>query len=459
MGHLSQQECRRRRWMVLFVAVVLQVLILNISIIHQEDGRCQAFPSVIQSPSKWARRNKLFAQHQQHRTRRRANAAALASSRTTTRTSTSSISSSSSSSIRPSSNLYPRKTTSTAEHDEEHHHDTSLCSTTPTGTQGDDTSSASTKQATTTTTTVVVGPPVAETTKSSQRSLVVWTALTLLSGCVGGALLDLLPGYWTADGIFQTAFLFRDLASTVLVGALAYAFLKANTMAVVDWQQLQPRDARKIIHTLSAPLYMLFWPLFSDAPGARWVCAVVPLLNALRLILAAQQSEVGDAASDSNLKDNRVDTSLAVAVSRSGDLREALGGPFIYVCMTAAATVLFWRDSPVGVTALSILAAGDGMADLVGRRFGKTNKWWKGADKSVAGSLAFWLAGTVTATGLLAWLQFAGCMVLPFGMGQVALTVAGITLASAIMEVVPWFGDDNYTVPLTAALLSFLFLR
>lgn len=443
--------------MVLFVTVVLQALILGINI-NNKHGRCHAFPGVNQLPCRWARRNKLFAQQQQQR-RRRSNAAALASSSTTTRTRTST---SSISSIRPSSILHPT-TTRTSERDEDQHHGSS---TGPTATSADEMSSTTTSSMvgdqveTQAMATSIVGPPVAETTKSSQRSMVGLTALALLSGCVGGALLDLLPGYWTADSVFQTTSLLRDLASTVLIGALAYGFLKVNTVAVVDWHQLQPRDARKIIHTLSAPLYMFFWPLFSDAPGARIVCAVVPLLNALRLILAAQSSEDDDTFdSQDNSSSPSVDSSLAVAVSRSGDLREALGGPFIYVCMTGAATLLFWRNSPVGVTALSILAAGDGMADLIGRRFGKTNKWWKGADKSVAGSLAFWLAGTVTATGLLAWLQFAGCLVLPFGMGRVALTVAGITLASAIMEVVPWLGDDNYTVPLTAALLSYLFLR
>jgi hypothetical protein len=43
--------------------------------------------------------------------------------------------------------------------------------------------------------------------------------------------------------------------------------------------KLEPKDSRKIIHTLSAPLFLLFWPVFSDAAGARFFCAVVPLIN------------------------------------------------------------------------------------------------------------------------------------------------------------------------------------
>ena len=262
-----------------------------------------------------------------------------------------------------------------------------------------------------------------------------------------------MPGYWT--DAFQVALLGRDLGASVGIGALAYAFVQLNTYAV-SVNRLPPRDARKIIHTCSAPLYMMFWPLFSSAPGARVFCAVVPLLNALRLVWAATGSTDRGAAVVG-------EQDLAVAVSRSGNVREALGGPFIYVGIMALATLLFWRDSPVGVTALAILAAGDGTADLVGRRWGKHNKWPHYPDKSMAGSLAFLVAGSVTATALLAWLQYAGCLVLPFAMPQVAWTVVTIAFVSAAIEVVPaswlWGIDDNYSVPLTAALLSYLWLR
>jgi len=77
---------------------------------------------------------------------------------------------------------------------------------------------------------------------------------------------------------------------------------------------LQPRDARKLIHTLSAPLFMLVWPLFSSATGARWFAVIVPLLNAVRLWLAGAGS------------DNE-EVSLAAAVSRSGDRKEAVSVP------------------------------------------------------------------------------------------------------------------------------------
>jgi dolichol kinase len=56
------------------------------------------------------------------------------------------------------------------------------------------------------------------------------------------------------------------------------------------------------------------------------------------------------------------ETELAYAVSRSGDAKEALGGPFLYVIILAAALLLFWRESLAGIVAVSTMAAGDGVS-------------------------------------------------------------------------------------------------
>jgi phytol kinase len=279
--------------------------------------------------------------------------------------------------------------------------------------------------------------------RRSGKSPVLVTAVTLMTGCITAAVTGVLPGYLFEGGGVDGSLLLRDVGATVFTGVLGYAFVQVNTWAV-STGQMEPRDARKVIHTLSAPLFMIFWPLFSTSASARIFAAIVPVLNGVRLFLAGSS--------------NQDETALATAVSRSGDAKEAVGGPFIYVCMLAASILLFWRDSPIGIVAMSSLAAGDGMADIVGRRYGANNKW-PGTNKSVAGTAAFWLSSAVTATGLLAWMQYTGCLTLPFGMTEVAVTVAGITLVSALLEVAPWFGDDNYSVTLSAAVLSVLFLH
>jgi len=88
----------------------------------------------------------------------------------------------------------------------------------------------------------------------------------------------------------------------------------------------------------------------------------------VRLSLASSWSNTSK-TSGSKKNDERA---LTAAVSRSGDAKEAADDPFIYVVIMAVCMLCFWRNSVIGVVALSTLAAGDGMADRVGRRFGQS---------------------------------------------------------------------------------------
>lgn len=297
--------------------------------------------------------------------------------------------------------------------------------------------------------------PIEEAKSSSSRSVLGVFALSSFSVVTIAAKLGLLPGTPLSDGEFlpySNMQILRDLGSSLLCGALAYALVKTITWAATPTEDrpayLQPRDSRKITHTLSATAYMLLWPLFSSATGARFFAAVVPLINGARLYLAASGDD---------------DNNLASALSRSGNKAEATGGPLIYVGILAAAILLFWRDEPAGVVALSTMAAGDGLADLVGRRFGKNNQWpaaLTGAEnrKSVAGSLALVIASVLTSAGILLWLQATGSllMVLP-PLGELITKLLIITCGAALIELIP-IADDNYTVPITAAVLSLFLL-
>ena len=97
------------------------------------------------------------------------------------------------------------------------------------------------------------------------------------------------------------------------------------------------------------------------------------------------------------------------------------------------------------------------MADIVGRRLGKNNKWPFSENKSIVGSAAFVLASTLTSITLVAWMSYTGCLTLLLPMSELAPRIAVISLACAGVELVP-IGDDNWTVPLSAAVLSVLFL-
>jgi uncharacterized protein (TIGR00297 family) len=97
--------------------------------------------------------------------------------------------------------------------------------------------------------------------------------------------------------------------------------------------------------------------------------------------------------------------------------------------------------------AWGILAAGDGAATLVGRRFGR-RKWPWNRQKSLAGSAALFLAGGC-AGAFLAWWCRPAVIPPPY----LWLSLGGpfvAAFAAAAVETVPIRLDDNLSVPLTA---------
>ena len=262
---------------------------------------------------------------------------------------------------------------------------------------------------------------------------------------------------------YSTSLVLRDLGSTIFSIIAAAGYVKSITYQV-KLSKLDPRDARKLIHTLSAPLFIFVWPLFSNAYGARVFATIVPLLNAIRLYVAGTETEVGSSSKGSNEQSyekerSGSETELANAISRSGDAKEALQGPFVYVMVLLFSTLVFWLDSPIGIVSIATMAVGDGLADLVGRRFGATNKWPFNKSKSIAGSSAFVLGSLVGSFGLLTWLVYCGVMEpLPYDSFDLLSRLFIIAIVCAGVELLG-FVDDNYSVPISAGILSAFLLN
>ena len=63
---------------------------------------------------------------------------------------------------------------------------------------------------------------------------------------------------------------------------------------------------------------------------------------------------------------------VSSVISRSGNTSEVLKGPLLYTFILSIMTLYYWTDNPIGLITMSQLSFGDGFADLVGRRYGKT---------------------------------------------------------------------------------------
>lgn len=201
---------------------------------------------------------------------------------------------------------------------------------------------------------------------------------------------------------------------------------------------IESRLSRKLIHIGTGPIFVLCWLMFPDTPISRWLAALVPFAITAQFALVG----LGIMKDEASVK----------AMSRTGDRREILRGPLYYGIMFVLLTIIFWKDSAVGMTALMIMCGGDGIADLVGRSF-NTNKLPYSPDKTVAGSISVFFGGWLLSAFVLGIYALTGNLAQPFESYILPLTI--IALVSAVIESLPFKDIDNITVTTTATILGY----
>ena len=183
-----------------------------------------------------------------------------------------------------------------------------------------------------------------------------------------------------------------------------------------------PELTRKVVHIGSGNVILLAWwlKINTEVIVAAAIIASIIALSSYFLPILPSINSVG---------------------------RKSLGTLF-YAISIGVLTQLFWRDYPQ-YTAIGILvmAWGDGMAAIIGQRFGKHTYRVFDINKSWEGSAAMAIATFIVTSMTL----FAS----QSNLGQ-ALFVAAIvaTLATAL-EAFSKLGIDNLTVPLASALICY----
>lgn len=236
-----------------------------------------------------------------------------------------------------------------------------------------------------------------------------------------------------------TASLAQDaaLSSATIAAASAalYALQRATSAGL-----LSTKLNRKLVHIATGPAILSLWPFYSGEYGSRTIAAAVPLFFIARLAYSASRA-----------------TPFALAISRTADATEAGKGPLLYVSVLLTATLFAFR-TPIGCVAVTQLAFGDGLADIVGRNFGKGTEWRQNGGKTVVGSAAFAGGAFVGSLALLAWFEKAGILGGRLDATSVA-AVGFISVVCAAAEVLLQdLVDDNLAIPAIAAGLSVLLL-
>ncbi len=232
----------------------------------------------------------------------------------------------------------------------------------------------------------------------------------------------------------------NNIIALVITFFVALAWLRLNDyLAHRGW--VESHLSRKIIHIGTGPLFVLCWLLFNDNPINKFLAALVPLAFTLQFFLIG----TGVLKDEASVK----------AMSRTGDRREILRGPLYYGIIFVVLTIFYWKNSPIGIVGLMLMCGGDGLADILGRKWGALKiPWNKG--KSWIGSLGMFFGGWMLSVFVIWVFIVAG--VFSTSLVTYLLPITIISVVGTLVESLPLKDIDNITVTVSAAILGhFLF--
>ena len=209
----------------------------------------------------------------------------------------------------------------------------------------------------------------------------------------------------------------------VTLMTFVYVFSVPPLMDYLVTNHALPRDiSRKITH-ICAGSAIIFLPLFIDIGSSHFLNITVFAVWTILLI----QKGLFAAEDDQAVK----------TMTRTGNKRELLKGTLYFVIVAIICGTVYYKQF-AGVLAMAILGWGDGLAPIIGTRYGKL-KYRVLSDKSVEGSLAF-LVGSIFA-GL-----FFVRLIVPESFD--ATKIVTIAVIATIVEGISPKEVDNITIPL-----------
>ena len=239
-----------------------------------------------------------------------------------------------------------------------------------------------------------------------------------------------------------------DAIAFVISFILILMLVQINA-AIEKSGKLSTTVTRKVIHTFAGPLWMVTWILFSGSVFSRWLAIIVGLLFILLFVAIGTGKMVNE--------------DFVGSMSRSGDPKELLGGTLYYATMMVILGILMFyvpaggnlaNACPTAIIALSCLAGGDGVADVVGRKFGGEKKFGiGGAEKTIAGSIGMFIGSFLFSIIMLFIFSLEATVFSPLNM-LIGLVI--ISIVVTIVEALTPKGLDNITIPIVAIIMVFL---
>ena len=230
----------------------------------------------------------------------------------------------------------------------------------------------------------------------------------------------------------------------MIISIVAVMMVVVINGAIQKSGKLSSDVTRKIVHIFAAPVFLVTWWLYSGSVFSRYLALVVPILFVLLFVGIGTGKVVNEA--------------FVGSMSRSGDASELLKGTLYYALIICIVTVL-WFYSPGGTAAanptalviLGCLAGGDGLADVIGRKYGGDKKFGiGGAEKTIAGSAGMFI-------GSFLFSYFLAALFL-FDLVAIFLPILVLSIIVTIVEALSPKNLDNWTVPIAVVIVIILFI-
>ncbi len=223
-----------------------------------------------------------------------------------------------------------------------------------------------------------------------------------------------------------------NLVATALTFVYVFGLVALLNLCVTRFGM--PQDlSRKITH-IGAGSLIGFLPLYSDLDWSKYLNVTIFVVWIALLIYKGLFA---------NPEDEAVKT-----MTRTGDRRELLKGPLYFVIVATICGTLFYKSFP-GIVAMATLGWGDGVAPIVGSKYGRL-KYKIFSDKSFEGSLSMFIFA-FAASLFFVWL------VLPS-----FVNISRILLLAFVATLVEGCSPkevDNILIPVAVIVAAFVYSR
>lgn len=189
---------------------------------------------------------------------------------------------------------------------------------------------------------------------------------------------------------------------------------------------------RKIVHIFAGPVFCISWMLFSGTIISRFIALIVPGF----FIFAFVMIGLGKMENENMVK----------SMSRTGDPKELLGGTLHYAIIMVIFTILwfYYPANPTSLIIVGCLAGGDGIADIVGRKYGGDKKFGLGgSQKTLIGSIGMFVGSVISSLILVSIFL----IVIPeFNLAILILPILIISAVATVVEALAPKGHDNWMI-------------